>query len=198
MRTIKNIIGSVFISIAVLIFWVFILPGYEMQSYLQSSVEVRASALNLKSELIQKVANLNKEYQDKFNELKRLSLVVPHEKNIAAVLTFIEDISSQNGITLSDLTVSDGSNVNNIKFFNTLSLNINFSGTYESLLSFLDQLERHIRLVDATSLLVSIKEDESTESQIILSISLKANMYFLNPAIEQETIIKGRFNIEEE
>jgi len=198
MRTIKNIIGSVFISIAVLIFWVFILPGYEMQSYLQSSVEVRASALNLKSELIQKVANLNKEYQDKFNELKRLSLVVPHEKNIAEVLTFIEDISSQNGITLSDLTVSDGSNVNNIKFFNILSLNINFSGTYESLLSFLDQLERHIRLVDATSLLVSIKEDESTESQIILSISLKANMYFLNPAIEQETIIKGRFNIEEE
>ncbi|MBI2065279.1 MAG: type 4a pilus biogenesis protein PilO [Candidatus Yanofskybacteria bacterium] len=196
MRAIKNIIGSVFISIAALIFWVFILPGYEMQSYLNSSIETRSSALSLKSELIQKVADLNKEYQDKFSELKRLSLVIPPKKNVAEVLTAIEDIAAQSGIHLSDFSVFEGSNVNSTKPYNILSLNLGFEGQYEALVSFLNQLERHIRLIDAMSLGVSIKEDESTESQIILSASLKADLYFLKSTTEQKTITKDRVNIE--
>ena len=143
MKAIKNIIGSVFIAIAVLVFWVFILPGYEKQSYFKSSDEIRSSAIDLKSELIQKVADLNKEYQDKFSELKRLSLVVPDEKNIAEVITGIEDISSQSGIHLSDFTVSDVLDSTKTGDYGTLSLNINFSGDYESVLSFLDRIERH-------------------------------------------------------
>ena len=197
MRAIKNIIGSVFISIAALIFWIFILPGYELRSYLESSVGARASVLNVKSELIQKVADLDGDYQNKFTELRRLSLVIPPEKNIAEVLTAIEDISSQSGINLFDFTVSEGSSSNSAKPYNLLSLTLSFSGQYESVLGFLDHIERHIRLIDVTSFDIGIKEDESTESQIILSASLKANMYFLKPVTKAKTVIKSQVNTED-
>src|SRR3989344_1276765 len=150
MTAIKNIIGAVFISIAASILWIFILPSYEMQSFLKSSLEVRSSALATKSELIQKVEDLSKEYQNKFNELKRLSLVIPPEKNVAEVLTSIEDIFSKSGISLSDFTIADGSRVDDTKPYGELSLSIGFSGSYSSMLGFLDHIERHIRLIDAT------------------------------------------------
>ena len=196
MRAIKNIIGSVFISIAALTFWVFILPGYEMQSYLKSSIEVRSSALDSKSKLIQKVADLNKEYQSKFNELKRLSLVIPSEKNIAEIITSIEDISSQSGINLSDFTISGGSNSSNTKPYGVVSLGLSFSGNYESVLNLLAHIERHIRLIDATSLSVNVKVAASTESQIVLEASLKANMYYLETQAKEKSVTKTQTNID--
>jgi len=64
-------------------------------------------------------------------------------------------------------------------------------------LGFLDHIERHIRLIDVTSFDIGIKEDESTESQIILSASLKANMYFLKPVTKAKTVIKSQVNTED-
>lgn len=191
MRAIKNIIGAVFISIAALIAWVFIIPGYEMQTYLRTSIEIRSSVLSTKSELIKKVADLNVEYLEKFNELKRLSLVVPSEKNIAEVITSIEDISSQNGINVSELTIVESEEIGKVVNYGSLGISIGFSGSYDAILSFLGNIEKHIRLIDVTSLGLSVKSEESSGEQILLVGSLKGSAYFLKPIVQEKKVIRA-------
>src|SRR3989344_4705566 len=141
MRTIKNLFGSILIAIAVFLFWVMILPDYDERANLGLVLQTRTADFEAKTGLINKILELDKEYQSKYAELKRLSLVVPSEKHLEEMITILEDIFSSTGVPLKDMALfvqddqADSS-------YNTVNTEFNLRTTNDSMINFLISLEK--------------------------------------------------------
>jgi len=176
MKAIKNLVGAILISIAIFLFWVMILPSYEERSHLVLTLESRSANLELKTKLIQKIAELNKEYQTRYTELKRMSFVIPAKKNIEEIITILDGISFQTGVRLRKMGLATQDEKNQNLPYNTVFIDISVAGTYDSILNFLDTIEKSIRLIDGNELTLNIDENETEGT---LTASLKGNAYFI-------------------
>lgn len=179
MRAIKSLVGAILISIAVFVFWVVILPGYEKRSYFLSVIESRSVNLESKNGLIQKITKLEAEYQSKFAELKRLALVVPAKKDIEEMITILDSISSQSGVVLKKMGLSAQDKGGLNLPYNTVSVELSVSGTYDSLSNLLNSIEKSIRLIDGTEIGLSIDQNAATSEEGLLSMSFKGVAYFI-------------------
>lgn len=190
MRTIKNLVGSILISLAVLLVWVLVLPDYDNRDYLETLVLTRTADLEAKSRLIDKTLELDKEYQSKYAELKRLALVVPSEKHIEETITILENIFSSTGVPLRDMALS--SNEGEIgSAYDLVDIELNFNTSYDSVINFLIAVEKSLRLIDTTRFTVGINKEEVSESgPRSLSASFKARAYFVPETISKNTVEK--------
>ena len=192
MRGIKNLIGSVLIGIAAFLFWVLILPTYDGRAILSAEIEARSADLEMENQLISRAEELDKEFQGKYAELKRLSLIVPAEKHVDELITIVEDMFSANGIPLNDLLLSvDESSVSNLPY-NLVNLDFNFTASYDSTVNFLYSVEKSLRLLDATSLDININERSAADGgETLLDVGLKAKAYFLNKNVQVKNVVKS-------
>lgn len=191
MRGIKNLIGSILIGIAAFLFWVLILPTYDGRSSLLTEIEVRSADLEMKNQLISRAEELDKEFQGKYAELKRLALIVPSEKHVDELITIVEDMFSANGIPLNDLLLAvDDSPVSNLPY-SLVNMDFNFTASYDSTVNFLYSVEKSLRLFDATSLDININERGAADGgDILLDVGLKAKAYFLNKNVQVKNVVK--------
>lgn len=180
MRAIKSLVGAILISIAVFVFWVVILPGYEKRSYFLSVIESRSVDFESKNGLIRKITELENEYQSKYAELKRLSLVIPAKKGIEEMLTILDNIFSQSGVVLQKmgLFAQEGGGLN--LPYSIVSIDLDVFGTYDSVSNFLDTIEKSIRLIDATEISLGI-DDMAVSEEGLLTMSFKGQAYFIRP-----------------
>lgn len=184
---IKNLIAAILISISGFLFWANVLPEYYHISGLKLVVEERLALLDSRNQIVQRLIGLQSEYEKRYGELQRLALVVPEKKNLPGVITTIDAISSKTGTTLGELTIgSEGSNLGQAK--NVLSLKINLQSAYESLLNFLDHIEKNLRLIDVNSLTITSKDTSGQVSgPSLLGIQVEARAYYLKPPSETKT-----------
>lgn len=180
MKDIKNIIGAVFIAIASFIIWGFVVSAYEKDSHLKTLVDSRSSLLESKQDSLNKIDGLNREQESRFSELKRLSLVIPAKKNIAEMITTIEDISSKTGAPLIKFGIGAQKDSKADLPYNLVSLELGLEGRYQSVIIFLEQLEKNIRLIDINSLAIGPKDNiPGSVNREILSFQIKATSYFI-------------------
>lgn len=186
MRTIKNLIGSILIAMATFVVWVVILPDYDGRDYIQSAIQVRLANLEAKNKLMSKVEELDNEYQSRYTELKRLSLVVPSEKHIEEVITILEDVFSATGVPLKDMSLAAGKGESGSPY-DLVSMEFNFNTTYDSVINFLYAIETSLRLMDTTSLSVAINKETTigTGGQPSLDVLFKARAYFVAKTAQQ-------------
>ena len=177
MRTIKNLIGSIFISLAIFSFWFYILPNYEKHAYLKSLVQSRMNDFEKKNSLIQKVEELDTEYQSRYPELKRLSLVAPQDKHLEEMITIIEEMFSKNGISLNNISLGVQEDKGP---FNTIGLVFDFKADYDSVLNFLNVIEKSLRLIDLSKMDIGIDKTNLDKNRVSLDVKLVANAYFVN------------------
>ena len=192
MRGIKNLIGSVLIGVAAFLFWVLILPTYDGRAILSAEIEARSADLEMENQLISRAEELDKEFQGKYAELKRLSLIVPAEKHVDELITIVEDMFSANGVPLNDLLLSvDESSVSNLPY-NLVNMDFNFTASYDSTVNFLYSVEKSLRLLDATSLDININERSAADGgETLLDVGLKAKAYFLNKNVQVKNVVKS-------
>lgn len=179
MRTIKNLIGAFLIAIATFLVWVLILPDYDRQSFLKLTVQSRTTDLEARNKLINRVGELDKEYQSRYAELKRLSLVIPPEKHIDEMITILEEIFTKTGIPLTDMSLSaqEGQSDPN---FNLIGMEFSFKANYNSIINFLEAVEKSLRLIDTTRLDVGIDKTEYTGTGIVpLGVTFEASAYYV-------------------
>ncbi|MDP3697625.1 MAG: type 4a pilus biogenesis protein PilO [Candidatus Taylorbacteria bacterium] len=176
MRAIKNLVGAILISIAIFLFWVIILPDYEERSRLRLTVESRSIDFEAKNKLIQKITELNNEYQSKYAELKRLSLVIPAKQGIEEMITILDGVAFQTGIQLKKMSLVVPDESGQSLPYRTVFIDLSLAGTYDSIFNFLNTVEKSIRLVDGNELNLSI---DKTETDGRLIASFKGNAYFI-------------------
>lgn len=172
----KNYLGVGLIGLAIVAFWIFELPLWNRISLLKGAVAEREAILLSRKEILQKVQNLNKQYQERSSDVSKISSLVPSTKNIAELVSTIESISNQTGLQLIEITT--GESASQQQDLQTTFLELGLTGSYASLIVFLDLLEKNIRLVDVFEM--SISPASALEGQTILNFRVKANAYYLS------------------
>ncbi|HEY4520503.1 MAG TPA: type 4a pilus biogenesis protein PilO [Candidatus Paceibacterota bacterium] len=169
----KNLTGAVLCALAGVLFWVFVMPSYSMIGQTQTAVSERQALLDDRTKTIASIEEIVKEYQKREQEVARLSSVVPAKKSAAEVVSAIQDIAGRTGLQLVSLGLADQKADQNIPY-NTLNIDISLSGSYLSLVSFLETLEKNIRLMDV----VSIDATQSAGGGN-LGFRVRVNAYYL-------------------
>lgn len=198
MKVIKNLIGAVLIAIAVFLFWVLILPDYYEEAYLKSAAESRLIDFETKRDVISKVEKLDKEYQSRYAELKRLSMVIPTEKNIEEMITMFEKIFSVAGVPLTGMSLAADEEKPG-QTHSSINVDFSFNTSYDSAINFLGILEKSLRLIDVGNLSIITEKDElaDKDESPVLKVSFRARSYFLNKIIKAQSNIQQPVIIEE-
>jgi hypothetical protein len=174
----------VLISISGFLAWTDILPKYDHYTALKVMIEEKGALLAKREEIFQKVTKLQRDYQEKYTELERLSLVVPEDKDLPEMISTVDNIFSISGTIPDGLAIGTGKGAQE-SLTNNLTFEVTTETTYESLLDLLGYLEKNIRLIDILSLVIGTKPDAVLNgTSFPLSVQFKGTAYYLKPLDE--------------
>lgn len=166
----KILFSLVSLVVAGVILFMYTQPKYEASHALQAQDAAYTQALQKAAELQALKQKLLSTYNSfDTNELDRLNKALPdHVDNVRLILD-LDSLATKHGIGLQNVSInapsnqSDSSNsgtINSVASQNTAydSLLLKFSarGTYDNFLSFMNDLETSLRVVDLVSLEMSI------------------------------------------
>ena len=171
----KNYIGVGLVGLATIAFWVFGIPTWDRISLLSDAVIAREDMLLSRMEILKKIEDLHNQYQQRSSDVSKISSVVPNAKGTAELISTIETVTQQAGLQLVEITMGELSNQG--QELQTVFVELGLTGNYLSLTTFLDLIEKNLRLMDVFEL--SISQSSIPGNQIVLNFRLKANMYYI-------------------
>jgi Tfp pilus assembly protein PilO len=187
----RIIFAFLFLIAAAAIFWQWTLPAYEQIKILEEEKAVVEEAL-ANSRQLQK---LRDEILSQYNivsqdELNRLNKLLPSQLDTDSLITMLESRAQAHGLLLKKIdTVSsarqaqtsqgqlgqEGALIAAPPLYETAPLIFPISGPYNSVISFLKDLEKNIRLIDVGSL------SFSSAAADIYEFNVSAKLYFAAP-----------------
>jgi Tfp pilus assembly protein PilO len=171
----KNYLGVGLAGLAVIIFWIFAMPIWDRTSLLNTAIAERGDILSLRKEVLKKIEELNIQYQERSSDVDKISSVVPNAKNAAELVSTIEAITQQTGMQLIEITMGESSAEQ--QELQTVFLNLGLIGSYPSLTTFLELVEKNIRLIDVQE--ISVSQTSTPGAQVVLNFRVKASAYYL-------------------
>ena len=165
MRTIFAILGFV---AAIGVFMLYTRPAYDDVQVLQREIEQYDLALDKAAELQElKSALLEKRKAFDPEDLERLEKMLPnHVENVRLILD-LDRLAASFGVALQNVIVSKpasesaggetviGASLSGDQKYDSLTLKFSTRGTYSSFVSFIEELERSLRIVDVISLTIA-------------------------------------------
>src|SRR3989344_145963 len=167
----KNYLGTTLVGLAIIIFWVFILPVWDRISLLNEAIHEREAMLSSTREMLKKIEELNVQYQERSSDVVRISSVVPNAKSSAELVSTVEAISQQTGLQLTEITTSGSGDQQ--EELQTIFIELGLAGNYPSLTAFLELLEKNLRLADVSE--INIAQASVLGGQVSLNFRVKAN-----------------------
>lgn len=187
-QSIKNLTAAILVAISIFLAWTEIVPAYEFTGLLKSTTTERQELLDLKSEVADRIEQLNGERGVRYAELQRFSLVAPEQTSFPELVSTLESIFSQSGHLLFEFTVGKSNEANSDDSgFGLVNVETNSRGTYEGFIQVLDYLENNIRLFDVQE--INIGEDLSGGTNQ-LTLKMKGDVYWLKE-IKTSTTVEG-------
>ena len=170
----RTYIGAFLIAITGIIFWVLLMPAYNKVMDQRQAIVQREDIIKTKTEIIESIKSLTKEYASKSNDITRFASMVPAVKSAPELVSSIEALATQNGLQLKTISLS-GNISPGIEPYQEQSIGLELNGGYPAFKSFLIALEKNIRLIDVLSIDASPTSDNSP----IISFRIKGNAYYL-------------------
>jgi len=196
----KFISSISFLIITIILFFFVIDPFYADVKQLRTDVGVYNKALDNSAELQKTRDSLIESYKKISQEDKdRLFHFLPSTISNIELILEIEKIANLHGMPIGDIkfdtksldssnssnkgVVASGSSSGGNLPYNTFPMNFVIEGEYETFLSFLNDLEHNLRLVDVKSISFSVPDESSglsnkTDSGIY-KYTLKVQTYWL-------------------
>lgn len=161
----KNIIILILVLVFIGIVFLFDLPAYNKFTSLNKEIKWQEQLLEDKEAVIVKTNQLKQDYDTYKDELKRVTYVLPSEKEIPNLIVQFEALVSENGLVLESLNFLEeeakkAKEGETPAPYKSLQVSLSATGTYESLESFLKALELNIRLMDVKLVDFSSKQSE--------------------------------------
>ncbi|HVZ11076.1 MAG TPA: type 4a pilus biogenesis protein PilO [Candidatus Paceibacterota bacterium] len=172
----KAYLGALIVVAAAFIFWSFVMPGYDHISAAREAVSAREAELTQRTSLIDQINDWAQQYSQRSADVSRFSYIVPENKSSAELVSMLETIVRQSGLTLNGISLGNIDPNNQGAAYQTQGIDLTITGTYSAFRSFLSALEQNIRIIDITSINGAPVGAESSDIQF----RLKANTYFLN------------------
>jgi len=172
----KNYLGVGLTGLTIVVFWVFGMPMWNRISLLNAAAAERREILSSRTEILQKIEDLNEQYRERSTDVNKISSVVPNAKSTAELVSTIEATTQQTGLQLVEMTM--GGSDSQQQELQTVFLELGLVGSYPSLTAFLDLLEKNLRLIDVFE--ISVGQTATPGGQAVLNFRVKVNAYYLN------------------
>lgn len=189
MNTNKILFPILLIIGAVVVFYLFIKPTYASIGELKverTKYETALSDANqLKSKLDSMRDQLNSFSPDDMNRLD--NMLPNHVDNVRLILE-LNNIANRHGMTLTQFSFTDQSDQSNQNQqqtesssteVQTVGINFNTTADYQSMIAFLKDLEKSLRVTDIYSVKVTVPK-EATEVGSDYSYSVNLHTYWAN------------------
>ncbi len=174
MSSIRSYVGAGLIAISGLLFFALLMPAYNSVSARRVALADRQTALITQQEGIRDFNQLKEEAARRSSDIKQFSAIVPATKSPAEIVSMVQTIASQNGLQL--LTLAMGTSAVQEKSpFASQAVDMGLSGGYLAFRSFIESLERNIRVIDIDA----IDASPSTDSSPIINFRVRAHAYYL-------------------
>jgi Tfp pilus assembly protein PilO len=171
----RKIFGSFVIAIALFFFWPTVVGIWQEVSVLRAAVVEREGLLKQRQDILANINSAYTDYQTKLNQQdgQKFTELVPVRKNTAELISAIQDIADNSGITVNEIHINEGKDITGQ--FKTFTISLDMGGSYSALRSFLKGLEQYVRLLNVNNL--KIASDTQTPGR--LRFTLQADTYFL-------------------
>ena len=181
-KSILNKIAILFSSLvfsAVIIFFL-VSPEFEQKRLIELEKEVISDNLELKKDMIDRIAKFNKTNKDlDDNDLKKIYNLLPDDNSLNEQMASVSSLAVKNRILIKEFSANENksSTLNksrddeDIPEFKEAYFDFSFSGNFVKFMSFFDSIENNIPLIDIKSLDITKergeenKEEESVKSK---------------------------------
>ncbi len=171
----KNIFGAFCVAIALFFLWPSVFGSWSEMQALRAALAERVTLNDARIAILTKAAA---EYV-KFQKIstgesgKNLAEVGPVKKEVAEVISAVQDIATTSGLQLSQLQIAQLQGKES-DAYHTMTLDIEMAGSYPALRTFLGSLEQYVRILNVST--IQISADQAGAG---LKFALKAEAYFI-------------------
>ena len=103
----KNYIGAIMIAIAMLAFWIFVLPIYSSIDMLRQSLTDKKALYASRQDIINNIKKINDDYQKNLTDIEKISAIVATNRGVPEIISAIQAISARDGVQLTKISAND-------------------------------------------------------------------------------------------
>lgn len=176
MNPTRAYLGAILIAIAGILFWLLLMPAYDRISNEREALAERETILEDHNAIAANLVSLNKQYSDNSASIQRFASIVPAKRSTAELVSTLQALASQNGLTLTSITVSSQTEQANAAAFGVQPIDVGLAGSYLGFRSFISALETNLRIIDIQTVEANPVTAGGASS---LGFRIKANAYYL-------------------
>ena len=178
-----------------LVVWFGAIPMWSGASDLRAEVKSKQGTVNLERQIIEKLNSISQVLDSQKSSVERLEQAIPTAESRPELLSIMENLASQNGISLTSVSIDvapedTASSKRSAKAPESVSLkkvkiDVKTSGNYAAFKNWLRAIEGNLRITDVAKISFNIteKKGESGEFQPnidpVINYSVGMNAYVL-------------------
>lgn len=176
----KNIFAILLIAGAIVIFVFYTNPQYQNIKHLQTQQSDYTNALAEANTLLGQQKNLDDAYQQiSSDSLDRLNKLLPGSIDNIRLIIDINSIANKRGMSIRGIQINKSGGSSNTlgpssSKYGTLSMSFSVTASYDTFISFLNDLQQSLRLIDITAISFS-----PTDKGDIYDYNVTINTYWL-------------------
>lgn len=186
----KNIISLISFIVSLILIFVFVFPLYSSVKIMRLESSQKHEEIEKLKELLAKVEKIKSNYQNVAEEIEKVFLALPEEKDVPELLVQFEKLAVSNGLLLESIKFgeiskkkeSDSSSRSKkiLSIFPNSIVELKITGSYSAFKNYLKALEKNVRSMDVYSIKFSssIKKYNLFSDLGIFEFDLGVNVYY--------------------
>ena len=178
----KLITNTVIYAALVLAIWFVAAPVWSGFRAEAKEVALKKQTITLEKQVIDKLNSVNQVLDSQKDNVARLEQAIPSEELKPELLSIMENLANQNGLALATIEVNAptgdagsraASRTNetiSASSLKTLEITLQVSGTYSSFKSWLEAIEKNLRISDVSNISFAVGEKKSAEGEVIPAV----------------------------
>ena len=159
-----SLLASLAILIASIVVYSLLLkPAYEEVNQLRGDLTSKSDLVSEQRRVIEKVKELLDQYPSLAGPRQKISLALPDKADYPTLLNQINGLTNAAGLALQSVSLASVTSAqagglgagSNVPIMSTIQINLDVSGSYQTLKSFLQTIETNIRIMDLVSLAIT-------------------------------------------
>lgn len=171
----KDLIASIIFATGCFLFFYLAVPQYDKILDIKDAIQNQKKLLDDRTALIGNVKSLTSQYQSRKADIDRLAVLLPEKKQLDQIISGLEATANFSGLQIKEITLGADADVKTPKKVN---IKFQLAGNYESLLSFLKEIEKSLRIYDVSE--ISMSKESSTGNTNANSFALELRMTVYN------------------
>jgi len=174
----RTLIASIIFAAGAFAFFVLVLPEFTSVKNARAALQVRQALIEEKNAELKNVAELDKQYKARQAGIDKLTTFMPEQKRVDQIVSGIQQIASQAGLSLADISTAAAAETGEAKGYKKIFVSFDVVGQYPPFVNFLKLLEQNLRLCDIFEIIGSMMSQVGG-GQGLVNFSVKLNAYNL-------------------